>query len=179
MGKFPVDAPKIRVLRTLENLGLGNRALIRQRAAEQQTALIEFFDIQDRVAQEVVQAEAELEAAAAQVGEAAAEVKEAIVTYQGNVKGLGQTVGAGDLLLPIIRPQEAVAALQALIRAYGNYYAAVNSYNRAEFRLYHALGYPSRILASDHPAGEIQPVDTTRPPQMAPVCPHLVSSPDR
>jgi len=175
-GRFDVG---MGLVWTLKNFGLGNRALVRERSAEQQAAVIQLFDIQDRVAQEVVQAEAELEAAAAQVGEAASEVKEAVFTYQGNVKGLGQPRPAGDLLQLIIRPQEAVAALEALIRAYKNYYSAVNGYNRAEFRLYYALGYPSRILASECPPGTIQPVDLTRPPQMAPVYPHLVSSPDR
>jgi len=65
------------------------------------------------------------------------------------------------------------------IRACEDYFAAINGYNRAQFQLYHALGYPSRIVASEQPAGEIQPVDTSRPPQMAPVCPHVLSSPDR
>ena len=66
----------------------------------------------------------------------------------------------------VIRPQEAVAALQQLDRAYQNYFAAITGYNRSEFQLYHALGYPSRILATERTAGEIRPVDVKRPPQM-------------
>jgi len=151
---------------------------VRERSAQQQTAVLQFFNLQDQVAQEVVQAMALVQAAAAQVEEAATGVKEARITFRGNVIGISETRGAGDLLQVIVRPQEAVAALQALVRAYDNYYAAVNGYNRAQFRLYHALGFPSRILASERPAGEIQPIDTRRPPQMAPVCPHVVSSPD-
>ena len=43
---------------TLRNLGLGNRALVRRREADRQKALIELFDLQDRVADEVVRAQA-------------------------------------------------------------------------------------------------------------------------
>ena len=63
-----------------------------------------------------------------------------------------------------------MAALQQLARAYDNYFTSVNDYNRAQFRLYRALGYPAGILACERSPGEIKPVDTTRPPQMAPVC---------
>src|SRR5262249_45723152 len=83
--------------------------------------------------------------------------------------GLGQTVRFGDLLQPVVRPQEAVAALQQLESAYRNYFTTVGDYNRAQFRLYRALGYPAGILACEQPPGEPVPVDTTRPPQMAPV----------
>jgi outer membrane protein TolC len=175
-GRFDAE---VGLVWSLANLGVGNRALVRERAAEQQLATIQFFRTQDQVAAEVVEAQAQLEAATTQVVEAATGVKEAAVTFQGNLVGISQTTGRGDMLQLVNRPQEAVAALQELNRAYDNYYAAVNSYNRAQFQLYHALGCPSRILASDRPAGEIQPVDTRRPPQMAPVCPHVVSSPDR
>ena len=68
------------------------------------------------------------------------------------------------------RPQEAVAALQQLNRTYGLYFAAINSYNRAQFQLYRALGYPARILVCDTPVGRRRQVDTSRPPGMAPVC---------
>ena len=38
--------------------------------------------------------------------------------------------------------QEAVASVQALGQAYADYYATVGDYNRAQFRLYRALGEP-------------------------------------
>ncbi len=56
-----------------------------------------------------------------------------------------------------------------LFQAYDTYFVCVNDYNRAQFRLFRALGYPEGILACDRFPGPIQPVDTTRPPQMAPV----------
>jgi len=37
-----------------------------------------------------------------------------------------------------------VAAVQVLGQAYDDYYATVADYDRAQFRLYHALGHPPR-----------------------------------
>ena len=132
---------------TLENLGLGNRARVRGREADRKKALLELFDLQDRVAEEVVQAHAQAEGTKAEIAEAEKAVIEADITFAGSLNGLLQIRGAGNLLQPVSRPQEAVAALQQLNRAYDGYFAAVADYNRAQFQLFHALGYPSRILA--------------------------------
>ena len=132
---------------TLNNLGLGNRALIRARAADQEKALIELFNIQDQVAQEVVQAHAQVEGARVEILQAETSVKEANITFLGMLEALSQTRGVGDSLQLVVRPQEAVAALQQLNQAYDQYFIAIASYNRAQFQLFHALGYPSRILA--------------------------------
>ena len=70
-----------------------------------------------------------------------------------------------------------MAALQQLNRAYDLYFAAVNGYNRAQFQLYRAMGYPARILICDHPLEKLQEVDTSRPAWMPPVCPNTISSP--
>ena len=169
-GRFDMG---VGVVWTLNNLGAGNRSLVRERVAQEQQVSIDFADTQDRVAQEVVQAHAQLEAAAAEIKSAAAEVKEAAVTFDGTLTGIGQTRGNGELLQLLNRPQEATAALQQLYRAYGSYFAAVNSYNRGQFQLYRALGFPARAVICDRPVGELQPLDTSRPPSMAPVCPYV------
>ena len=78
-GRFDVE---LGVVWTLDNLGAGNRALVRERSAQQQRALLDLFDTQDRVAEEVVQAHAQLEAAAVQVGKAEACVREANLTVE-------------------------------------------------------------------------------------------------
>ena len=164
---------------TLNNLGLGNRALVRARAADEEKALIELFNLQDRVAQEVVQAHARIDAARAQIRQAENGLKQANITWVGTVRGLSQYKTVGDAQILISRPQEAVAALQQLNRAYDQYFAAINSFNRAQFQLYHAMGYPSRILAWERRAGEIEAIDMSRPPEMSPVCPQYVAQPDR
>jgi outer membrane protein TolC len=151
------------------NLGFGNRGLVTQRRGEQRQALVELFRIQDLVAAEVAQAHAQVEAAAVRVRRAETGLKAAVASYEGNLKGLSQTVRAGELLQLVNRPQEVVAALQQLQQAYINYYTSTNDYNRAQFRLFRALGYPAQDLACGASFGPVMPVDASRPPQMAPV----------
>jgi len=167
-GRFDAE---VGLIWTLDNLGAGNRAIVRERAAQQQRALLDLFNTEDRVAEEVVQAHAALEAAAVRVGKAEAGVREANTTFTGTRIGLRQPIGGGGVMQLVNRPQEAVAALQQLNRAYDTYFTAVNDYNRAQFQLYRALGYPARIAICDRPVGELQNVDTSRPPYMSPVCP--------
>jgi hypothetical protein len=50
-----------------------------------------------------------------------------------------------------------VAAVGALAQAYVDYYGAIADYDRAQFRLYHALGHPAQALA-EHPPGYSEPV---------------------
>jgi hypothetical protein len=45
-----------------------------------------------------------------------------------------------------VRPQEVVAAIQALAQAYTDYFGAVTDYDRAQFRLYRALGRPVQLV---------------------------------
>jgi outer membrane protein TolC len=127
-----------------ENLGFGNEALVRQRRAENLAAAVELFRVQDRVAKEVAQAFAQAESAAARVSLAESEVRNAAESAQKNLQGLGQTQDTGKVLLLVVRPFEVLAAVQALGQAYGNYYGAVADYDRAQFRLYHALGRPAQ-----------------------------------
>src|SRR5262249_45596797 len=64
-----------------------------------------------------------------------------------NFEGLGQTKSAGGkVVFLVIRPQEVVAAIQALAQAYNSFYGTVADYNRAQFRLYRALGQPAQFL---------------------------------
>jgi outer membrane protein TolC len=154
----------------LDNLGFGNRALVRERRAEQQQLLVELFRLQDLVAADVARAHAALESAAVRVGQAEAGLEEAQLSYSGSLAELGKITQVGDVKVLTRRAFEVVSALQALQRAYDAYFQSVNDYNRAQFRLYHALGYPAAVLECERSPGEVRPVDTRRPPQMAPVC---------
>jgi outer membrane protein TolC len=136
----------VQMLWELRNLGFGNRALIHERRADYQVALLEKFRVQDRVAAEVARALAELQSAAARVKDAEDELKNALDSAQKNFEGLGQTRPVGNLFVLLIRPQEVVAAVQALAQAYNDYYGAIADYNRAEFRLYRALGQPAQLV---------------------------------
>jgi outer membrane protein TolC len=146
----------IQVLWELQNMGFGNKALVDQRRAENQLSVLDLFRLQDRVAAEVAQAYAQAQSAASRLGKAENGLKDAVESANKNLEGLGQTktVGAKAILL-VIRPQEVVAAIQALAQSYNDYFAAVADYNRAQFRLYRALGQPAQVLTgqgSDAPA---------------------------
>jgi len=141
-----------------QNLGLGNRALVRQRDAESQQATLTLFQTQDRVAAEVAQAYAQATRAVRRLREAEEEVKNAAITVEKNLEGLQQTRNVGGVLLLVFRPQEVVAAIQQLDQAYRSFYGATADANRAQFRLYRALGQPAQYLAEQESAcaGETQ-----------------------
>jgi outer membrane protein TolC len=143
----------VQVLWEFQNLGFGNRARVDERRAENRLSVLELFRLQDRVAAEVAQAHAQLTSAAARLAEADAGLRDAVESADQNLEGLGQTKrtgeGAAALVLPVIRPQEAVASVQALAQAYADYYGAVADFNRAQFRLYRALGAPAQAAACE------------------------------
>ncbi len=150
----------------MENLALGNQALIRERRGQMNLAMVELFEVQDRVAAEVTQAKADVESATFRVGQAEKGLHEGLASYAGNLRGLGQTTRFNDLLTLVNRPQEVVASLQQLQQAYINYYETVADFNRSQFRLFYALGFPAHILACQRPPGTVEPVDTSRPGYM-------------
>jgi outer membrane protein TolC len=139
-GRLDVD---LQLLWQLDNLGFGNRARIHQRQAESQLAALEICRIQDRVAAEVIQAYARGDVASRRVTVAEKGVRSALASADKNLSALSQTKDTGGIKQLLIRPQEAVAAVQALAQAYADYYSAVADTNRAQFHLYRALGRPA------------------------------------
>jgi outer membrane protein TolC len=154
----------------VDNLGFGNRARVRERRAEQERVLVELFRIQDLVAAEVARAHAQLVSAATRVDWAEAGLREARLAYDASIAELGKVkeVEGGRVL--IRRVFEVVRALEALQGAYERYFTSVNGYNRAEFRLYRAIGYPAGVLACERSPEPIVPVNGARPPPLPPVC---------
>jgi outer membrane protein TolC len=146
----------VQVLWEFQNLGFGNRARVQERRAEHQLSVFELFRIQDRVAAEVAQAYAQARSAAARAGEAEGELRDALESLEKNFEGMRQPRGGGTVITLVNRPQEVVAAVQALAQAYADYYSAVGDSNRAQFRLYRDLGYPAQCLELP-PAGEPAP----------------------
>ncbi len=153
----------------LDAFGLGNLARIKEQRGMQSQAIIELFKSQDAAAADVTRALARVQSAAARVVQADRAMRTAIVTFNGNFEGLRQTTRLGNVLVLVNRPQEAVFALQLLKIAFDEYFTTVAEYNRAQFALFHSLGYPARELAQLRPPGEVQPVDTTRPSYLPPV----------
>jgi outer membrane protein TolC len=136
----------VQLLWQLDNLGFGNRARVEQRRAENQQAQVELLRLQDRVAAEVSQAYAQARLAAQRVELAERGLPLAVESAEKNLAGLSHTKRAADVVLLVVRPQEAVASVQALAQAYADYYGAIADANRAQFRLYRALGKPAQLL---------------------------------
>jgi outer membrane protein TolC len=139
----------VQVLWTFENLGFGNLAKVKERKAENQLAVLQLFRVQDQVAAEVVQAHAQARSAADRLAEAEQEVKDAVESAELNLEGLKGTKGTAKEAVLLVRPQEVVASVQALAQAYAEFYAAVADYDRAQFRLYRALGRPAQGLTCE------------------------------
>src|SRR5262249_35482851 len=139
----------VQLLWEFQNLGFGNRARVGERRAEKRAALVELFRTQDQVAEEVAQAYAQACSAADRVCEAEAELRFAADSVQKNFEGLSQPkrLPNTNVYVLVIRPQEALQSVQALAQAYADYYGAVADYNRAQFRLYRAMGQPAQLLA--------------------------------
>ncbi len=125
----------LQVLWQLDNLGFGNLGRVHQREAESRVAAVNLFRIQDRVAAEVAQAYAQAQLAGRRVDLAQKEVRLALDSADKNLAALSQTKRVGNVVQTIVRPQEAIAAVQALAQAYNDYYGAVADSNRAQFRL--------------------------------------------
>jgi outer membrane protein TolC len=153
----------------LEALGIGNLARIKEQRGEQSRAILDFFRTQDMVAADVTRAQADLQSAATRVLQADRALRTGIRTFDGNFEGLHHTTRLGDVLVLINRPQEVVFALQLLKTAFDEYFRTVAEYNRAQFELFHALGYPAHEITVARPPGPVQPVDTTRPDYLPPV----------
>lgn len=167
--RFSVD---LQAVWELQNLGFGNAALVRERTAESRRALLELLRAQDLVTAEVVQAHAQLVRATRRRTFAEDGVANAVATAEKNLEGLGQTKRVGDQLELVFRPQEAVAAVAALDQAYRDYYQAVADHNRAQFRLYRALGHPSEALSELGCPPEMLPATTVPAPAVGPVMSH-------
>ncbi len=168
-ARFSVD---IQAVWEVQNLGLGNRAIVREREAEQRQALVNLLRTQDRITAEVVQAHAQVRRSANRLRAAEEGVVNAAETAEKNLRGIVPGKRVGDQLVLIFRPQEAVAAVAALDQAYRDYYSAVGDHNRAQFRLYRALGQPAQGLTSV-PARHAPPVSpaTKQPDQPPPIPP--------
>ncbi|HEX3447177.1 MAG TPA: hypothetical protein VHS97_02935 [Isosphaeraceae bacterium] len=163
------DDVSLQLMWELEGLGLGNLARIKEQRGEQSRAVIDFFNIQDMVAADVTRAQADLQSAATRVDQAERALRSGIATFNGSFEGLQNTTRYGDVLVLVSRPQEVVFALQLMKTAFDNYFTTVAEYNKAQFDLFHALGYPAREITYVRPPGTEEPVYTTRPDYLPPV----------
>jgi outer membrane protein TolC len=153
----------------LENMGIGNMARIKTQRGKESQALVDLRKTQDRVVADVYKALARVQAAAPRVLQADRALRTAIITFNGHFEGMGQTRRLGNVLVLAFRPQEAVYSLVQMNVSFNEYFTTVAEYNKAQFELFHALGYPAREVASLRTPGEVVPVNTARPNYLPPV----------
>ena len=154
----------------LQNGGIGNVGLIRQRRAERDLASIELTRIVFRVRSDVAQALARLQTARFRVVETEEGVRQSVESADKNFIGLRETARpAGELLRLIVRPQEVVQAIAAMETAYEQYAYAIGEFNTAQFDLYRALGQPAQWVTSLklNPAPSNPPASPTATPVAA------------
>ncbi len=136
----------VQVFWTLSNMGFGNLALIKQRQAEVGAADGERAHAIAEVRSVVAAAYAEVAAARRQIDVTTQQLASAERGFREDIERIRNTVG---------RPIEVVNSLQLLNQARVDRIRAIIEYNKAEFRLFVALGTPPPLGA---------PADTPLPP---------------
>lgn len=152
-----------------EAFGIGNLARIKKQRGDQSNAIVDLYRTQDKVAAEVTSAQARVQSAAARAGQADRSLRMATITFNESFDGLQQTTRFGDVLVLVNRPQEVVFALKSLKVSLDEYFSTVAEYNRAQFQLFHALGYPASEIALVRPPGDVIPTEMRRPAYLPPV----------
>ncbi|HEY5313750.1 MAG TPA: TolC family protein, partial [Pirellulales bacterium] len=124
---------------TLQNMGLGNRALISAARARVGIQNYEQLAVLDRVRFEVASSFARVHARFAQIGSAELATRTATDAFHEDLTRIRGREG-----LPI----EVLDSLRLLARARFDYLNAISDYNRGQFELYVALGQPPADMLS-------------------------------
>ncbi|ODT98596.1 MAG: hypothetical protein ABS79_05605 [Planctomycetes bacterium SCN 63-9] len=132
---------------TFRNFGFGNLALMKQRRAEIGQAAGEQAKAISLIRSEVSASHAEIDAARNQVGVTTRQLASAEVGFREDLQRIRNTVG---------RPIEVVNSLELLNHARVDRIRAVLNYNKAQIRLFVALGSPppvdqSQVMPSNTP----------------------------
>jgi hypothetical protein len=164
---------------TIQNLGVGNIALIRMASARLKGTQFEQLEILNRVRAEVAEAYARTHARYAQIGIYEEAVRSGYLAYHQDLDRI-QAMAASrprDVL-----PIELLNSFDLLANARVEYVDAIVDYNRAQFAMYVALGQPpASSLAHPVPTEGVTPgmLPARKPPEprAAPPGPEAASSP--
>jgi outer membrane protein TolC len=143
----------------LQNLGLADRAIARRSAAQQRVTVLELVKVQNRVAADVVAAFEARAAASRELEAAGRALPEALRSLELNF----QNIRRGAALPGATRPIEVLQPVQALAQIRADYLDAAIAYNRAQFRLYRALGYPPLLPPAGNPSVPAPPAPAPTP----------------
>jgi outer membrane protein TolC len=155
------------VVWTLQNFGLGNQALMRERRSQYAQATFRQASVEAQVAAQVASAFSVAFAHRQALAAAQREVADARESYRLNDDRVRRFPDQG-------RPIELLQAIQALAVARRDYLQVVSDYNRAQFHLFTALGHPP--LCAFNQAERLpttEPVVPAPPPGEAQVLPAL------
>lgn len=134
---------------TLQNMGVGNKALIRLAQVDLKTADLEMMSMMDRVRDEVASAYARVHARFAAIATA----EKAVTAIQQSFKADMEAI-RGGLGLPI----ELLDSLRLLARSREEYLNAIVAYNQAQIEIFVALGNPpADVLARPVPREDPAP----------------------
>jgi len=136
----------------LQNLGISDYAIAKRSLADQKTAALRLIKVENQVAADVTTAYKSRLAASRRMGQAAPAVSKGLESLRLNMLNIRR--GAG--LPAATRPLEVLQPIQALAQARTDYLHAVIAYNRAQFRLYRAIGWPGQIVPN-----RVQPTSTS------------------
>ncbi len=160
-GRTDLDAI---VYWTIQNLGLGNVALIRLNDARLKMANFQQVEILNRVRADVAEAYARSHARYAQIGVYEQAVRSGYLAYHEDLERIEEVAANRPArVLPI----ELLNSFDLLANARVEYVDAIVDYNRSQFAMYVALGQPpANSLA--HPVPVQGVVPRILPPQLVP-----------
>ena len=125
----------------VQNLGFADVAAMRRTRAENETAVLRLIKVENQVAADVVAAYKARIAAARRLSQSEPEVMKAIESLRLNLLNIRRGAGVPGATRPI----EVLQPIQALAQARSDYLNAVLAYNRAQFELYYAIGWPTQL----------------------------------
>ena len=149
---------------TIQNLGVGNIALIRMANAQLKVAQFQQVEILNRVRADVAEAYARAHARYAQIGVYEEAVRSGYLAYHQDLDRIrGMAANRPRDVLPI----ELLNSFDLLANARVEYVDAIVDYNRAQFAMYVALGQPpANSLAHPVPVQGVSPRNI--PPRIMP-----------
>jgi outer membrane protein TolC len=146
---------------TIQNLGVGNIALIRRAGAQLQLTRFQQIEVLNRVRAEVAEAYAQTHARYAQVGTYEQAVRSGYLAYH---EDLDRTLFMGGDRPRDVLPIELLNSFDLLANARVEYIDAIVDYNRAQFAMYVALGQPPpSALAHPVPVDGVVPKNVPAP----------------
>jgi outer membrane protein TolC len=129
---------------TLQNLGVGNKALVNEARSKLRTSELERVAVLNRVRAEVADAAIRSRVSLARISATGVAIRSGLSAYAKDFQRIRNRAGG----LPI----ELLASFQLLSRARTEYVDAIADFNRAQIDLYVALGQPpANMLARPVP----------------------------